>query len=73
MTRTIKVNLSEHIRKLGVNQKEFAEMCNLRPATISQLMTGKYERLQLSHLLAIMDTLKEYDFNEILSIESDDE
>lgn len=68
MTRSIKVTLNAHITKLGVTQAQFAEMCGLRAATISQLVTGKYERIQMSHLLAIMDVLEITDFNEILAI-----
>lgn len=66
--RTIKVNLDAHIKKLNVNQKEFSEMADLREATISQLVNNKYDRIQLSHLLTIMDTLEITDFNEILTI-----
>lgn len=70
--RKIMIKLSEHIHRLGVQQKQFAEMTGLRPATISQLVNNKYDRIQLSHLLTIMDTLGITDFNEILTITDED-
>ncbi|RIJ63785.1 helix-turn-helix transcriptional regulator [Rummeliibacillus sp. POC4] len=64
----IKLKLDEHIKKLNIQQKEFAEMSKLRPATISQMVNNKYDRIQLEHLLKVMQTLDLTDFNEILEI-----
>ncbi|UOQ86210.1 helix-turn-helix domain-containing protein [Gracilibacillus salinarum] len=67
--RQIKLTLDGHIKRLGYSQKEFAELSGLRTATISQLVNNKYDRIQLAHLLTVMETLKITDFNEILTIE----
>ena len=67
--RQIKLKLREHIKKSGKTQKEFAEMVGLREATVSQLVNNKYDRIQLSHLLAVMDALNTTDFNEVLKVE----
>lgn len=69
--RRIIITLDDHIKRIGVQQKDFAESTGLRPATISQLVNNKYDRIQLSHLLTIMDELEITDFNKILSIKED--
>ena len=65
----IKLKLREHIKKSGKTQKEFAALVGLREATVSQLVNNKYDRIQLSHLLAVMDALNTTDFNEVLKVE----
>lgn len=69
--RKVKIKLDNHIKRLGMNQKEFAKLTGLRPATISQLVNNKYDRIQLSHLLAVMDALNTTDFNDLLTIEEE--
>jgi len=67
--RYIRVKVKERIKELGVTQKEYAkEHVKLREATVSQLVNNKYDRIQLSHLLAIMDEMETEDFNDILTI-----
>jgi len=70
--RRIVLKLDEHIKRKGWQQKEFAELANLRPATVSQLVNNKYDRIQLAHLLAVMDALEITDFNDILTIVDDE-
>lgn len=70
-TRRIEVKLAERIKELGITQAEYAEKVNLRPATISQLVNNKYKRIQLDHLLTIMDEMETTDFNDILTIKYD--
>lgn len=71
--RYIKLMLNERIKTLGITQKEYADKVNLRPATISQLVNNKYDRVQLSHLIAIMDEMETNDFNDILMIETQEQ
>ena len=68
MNRKIKFKLKEHIEKQGMNQKQFSQQIGLREATISQMVNNKYDRVQLNHLLIIMDYLNTSDFNDILEI-----
>ena len=66
--KVIKLKLDEHIKKLGIQQKEFAEISGLRPATVSMIVNNKYDRLQLTHIVAIMEALEIQDFNEIFEL-----
>lgn len=68
MERRIVVNLGEHIEQTKKTQKEFADMVGLRPATISQFVNNKYDRVELSHILKIMDAIGTEDFNDIFKI-----
>lgn len=71
--RYIRIKLDERIKRLGVTQKSYSEdYVKLRPATVSQLVNNKYDRIQLNHLLAIMDEIGTTDFNDILEIVTDD-
>lgn len=69
--RSIKLKLNERIEELDITQKEYAEKVGMRPATISQLVNNKYDRIQLSHLLTIMDEMNTKNFNDILTIIDD--
>lgn len=73
MVKRIIVTLDKHLKTKNIMQKEFAEMSRLREATVSQLINNKYDRIQLSNLLKVMETLDINDFNEILSIEDTQE
>lgn len=73
MDEKIQITLAIHIKKLGISQKDFATLSGLREATVSQLVNNKYDRIQLSHLLTVMNTLKINDFNEILVIEKEEQ
>lgn len=68
----IRLKLDEHIKRSGMTQKEFAEACELRPATISQMVNNKYDRIQLEHLLKLMKHLNISDFNQMLEIVEDE-
>ena len=67
--RYIRLKLDERIKALGITQKEYAEKVGMRPATVSQLVNNKYDRIELKHLLTIMDEMETTDFNDILTIE----
>lgn len=67
----IRIKLDEHIKRSGKTQKDFADDVELRAATISQLVNNKYDRIQLAHLLQLMQKLNITDFNEILEIVDD--
>lgn len=67
----IKLKLDKQLKERNLKQKEFSEMSDLRPATISLMVNNKYDRLQLDHLLIVMQTLNITDFNEILEIIED--
>lgn len=69
--RSIKLKLNKRIEELDITQKEYAEKVGMRPATVSQLVNNKYDRIQLSHLLTIMDEMNTKDFNDILTIIDD--
>jgi len=69
--RSIKLKLNERIEELDITQKEYAEKVGMRPATVSQLVNNRYDRIQLSHLLTIMDEMDTEDFNDILTIIDD--
>jgi DNA-binding Xre family transcriptional regulator len=71
--REIKLTLGKHLKDRGLRQIDFAEQTGLRKATISQLVNNKYHRIELKHLLTIMDALKITDFNEILTIKENTE
>lgn len=68
MARKIQLKIKEHIQKQCLNQKQFAEKVGLREATVSQMVNNKYDRIQLEHLLTVMDYLEITDFNEVLEI-----
>lgn len=68
MERKIIVTLAKHLKSRDIKQKHFAEESGLREATVSQLINNKYDRIQLSNLLKVMDTLEIKDFNDILEI-----
>lgn len=70
--RYIKLKLNERIKQLGITQKEYAEKVDMRAATISQLVNNKYDRIELKHLLTIMDEMNTTDFNDILTIVNED-
>jgi len=71
--RYIKLKLDDRIKQLGITQKQYAEeIVEMRPATISQLVNNKYDRIQLSHLLTIMDEMGTDNFNDILTIVEED-
>lgn len=72
MTRKIQLKVREHIIKQAVTQRVFAHRTGLREATISQMVNNNYKRVELEHLLIIMDYLKISDFNEILEIVDED-
>ncbi|WP_342546104.1 helix-turn-helix transcriptional regulator [Lysinibacillus sp. FSL K6-4013] len=67
----IKLKLDKQLKERKLRQKDFAEKSKLRPATISLMVNNKYDRLQLDHLLSVMQTLNITDFNEILEIIED--
>ncbi|RFU70320.1 XRE family transcriptional regulator [Peribacillus saganii] len=69
MGKRIIVTLDKHLKNRNKNQKEFAEDSGLREATVSHLINNKYDRIQLSNLLKVMETLEINDFNDILAIE----
>ena len=71
MSKRIIVTLDEHLKIKNLMQKEFAEESGLRKATVSQLANNKYDRIQLDHLLKVMETLEITDFNKILRIVED--
>jgi DNA-binding Xre family transcriptional regulator len=71
MGKRIIVTLDKHLKSKNIMQKEFAEEAGLRPATVSQLINNKYDRIQLSHLQKVMETLNIKDFNDILKLEDD--
>lgn|GEM_PF-6131727 len=68
MSKRIVVKLDEHLKINNFKQKQFAEISGLREATISQLVNNKYDRIQLTHLLQVMEALNITDFNKILEI-----
>jgi putative transcriptional regulator len=72
MTKRIVVTLDKHLKEMDINQKQFAEQSGLREATVSQLVNNKYDRIQLSNLMKVMDTLEINDFNNILEIVNDE-
>lgn len=72
MGKRIVLTIDQHLKNRGLKQKEFAIQSGLREATVSQLTNNKYDRVQLSHLLKVMDTLEVKDFNEIFSIVEDE-
>lgn len=72
MERRIQLTLDKHLKINNINQKQFAEETGLREATISQMVNNKYDRIQLTHLLTVMDKLGIKDFNEILTIDEKD-
>lgn len=69
----IRLKLKDYIKKSGMTQARFAEEVGLRPATISLMVNNKYDRLELNHLIKLMDYLKLDDFNEILEIIEDEQ
>jgi predicted XRE-type DNA-binding protein len=70
--RKINIKLREHIEASGKTQAQFADDVGLRKATVSQLVNNKYDRIQLSHLLTIMDAIGTEDFNDVLEIADDE-
>lgn len=73
MKKRIVLTLDKHLKDKSITQKQFAEDSKLREATVSQMVNNKYDRIQLEHLLKVMETLEIHDFNRILKIEEDGE
>lgn len=73
MKQRIVITLDEYLKNDNIKQKDFAEKTGLRTATVSQLVNNKYDRIQLDHLLKVMQTLGITDFNKILKIVDVDE
>lgn len=71
MVKRIVLTLDKHLKNKNKNQKQFAQESGLREATISQMVNNKYDRIQLTHLLTVMEALNIKDFNDILTIEED--
>lgn len=68
MVKKIQLKVKEHIIKKGMSQKYFAQKADLREATLSLMINNKYERIQLDHILKLMEFLQTDDFNEIFEI-----
>lgn len=64
----IELRIKEAIESRGLTQKAIAEMTNIRPAAISQLVRGYVERLNLDHLQRIAEALEIEDINELITI-----
>ncbi|MFD1018681.1 helix-turn-helix domain-containing protein [Thalassobacillus hwangdonensis] len=72
MERKIVLKLKQHIDNFPGTQKDFAQKVGLREATVSQLVNNKYDRIQLTHILTLMDAIGTKDFNDIFEIKSVD-
>lgn len=72
MNQKIQLKIKEHVKRSGLTQRQFAKEVNLREAVISQMVNNKYDRIELKHLLTLMQYLKTKDFNDMLEIVNDD-
>lgn len=72
MNQKIQLKIKEHVKRSGLTQRQFAKEINLREAVISQMVNNKYDRIELKHLLTLMQYLKTKDFNDMLEIVNDD-
>lgn len=72
MNQKIRLKVKEHVKRSGLTQRQFAQEVNLREAVISQMVNNKYDRIELKHLLTLMQYLKTKDFNDMLEIVNDD-
>lgn len=68
MGAKIKIKLKELLESRGMNQKELAEITNIRPAAISSLARGYIERLNIDHLERIANALEIDDINDLISL-----
>lgn len=67
----IELRIKGAIESRGLTQKAIAEMTNIRPAAISQLVRGYIERLNLDHLERIAKALEIDDINELITIKQE--
>lgn len=72
--RFIRVTLRDTLNARGLDQKRLAEMTGLTTRTISELASGKMQRLPKDALARIADALNTDDIRDIITIErSNDE
>lgn len=62
------LNLKDILDEKGMSQAELSRLTHIRPAAISRLINNKMERVQLSHVLAIMRALEIESFDELMEI-----
>lgn len=55
----IRINLSEHLHKLGLTNNKLAVMSSTRPNTIADMTNGKAQRIDLETLDRILNTLNQ--------------
>lgn len=64
--------LADRMEERNLTVRSLAEITGLRIATISDLMTGKKQSVNLHHILIIMVALRIVDMSEIVDIEFPD-
>lgn len=65
--------LADRMEERNLTVRSLAEITGLRIATISDLMTGKKQSVNLHHILVIMVALRIVDLTEIVDIEFPEE
>ena len=63
---SIEFRLKEILAERNMTQLQLSKLTGIREAAISALANNQYERVQLSHIARIMETLDIADMNEIM-------
>jgi putative transcriptional regulator len=69
MARVIQLKIKELMESRGLNQKEFAALCEIRPQTVSELARNIKVQIDLRTLQKICDKLNIDDPNDLFSID----
>jgi putative transcriptional regulator len=64
----VRLKLKNILIERNLTQKELAEMTGLREATISAIVRGNQDKINLKHLKLIMTALNISDFNKMLEL-----
>lgn len=67
MARKIRIQLREQLDKRGMSQAKLAELTEIRPNAISNLVRGYVDRLTIDHIERIAMVLEITDINDLIT------
>jgi len=66
------IKLREILKERGMTQKELAQKCSLREATISQIARGNKGSINIEHLEKIAHGLEITEISDLLQLQSEE-
>lgn len=73
MKKKLVIKLRERLEEKDMKQSKLAELTELRPNAISNLVRGYVDRLTIDHLERISEALEIEDINELITLENIEE